>query len=284
MNDALAHLRRVMVEVAGHDAELWLRVPTAGFELPLLATLLAPRSEAVRIDCLSLVLRGFVESLDGAPVTKPRALERAADAATAKALLRVRAELYDGERLEGRVHLACPRCARESVVGLAALETSPWPVVGGDLQPSTPSLSRLFGPGRRPAGVAVAAGARLELPSACRELTRPFSAAVVGAPVTAERDAAAWQRWVPHDAPFETEHAHWSVSNDGFRAVLRMTLALDSLDGARDVSPDTIEAMPMTDFLFADAAYHLLRHVDVRDPERATITCAGCAQPFLSVL
>ncbi len=283
--DALEDLSRVAVEIDGRRAELVLRAPTVGFELPLLPSASAPETEARRRDKVGLVLAGLIQSVDGAPLS--RELRRSL-AMRPAALLRLRAELFDDARHVGRVLLGCPRCAQESGVSLAvlaiALGADVWPIADADGFPSEPSLSTLRPLGARPAGVALAAGARLLMPSARLSSRRPFTEAVLGDPVTAARDADAWSRWVLADQPFDPARAHWTWGNPGFRAILRMALALERLDDTRALTPDVIERLPMPDFLFADAAYHLLRVVDLTDPARAMIHCPACTEAFLLVV
>jgi hypothetical protein len=283
MKDALPHMRQWTVEVGGQRAELWLRVPPAGHELPCLDR----PNEDRQLQRHTLIVRSMVESFDGAPLSKERARGFVESPTSLAAFWKMRTELYEGERAHGRVHLTCPRCAREGEVDLAvlalALGPGPWPVAQPGGEPAHPSLSELRPPASRPAGASRAARARLELPSARRGLPRPFSEAVLGPPVTRELDHAAWLRWV-QGRPFDPERTHWSIFEPGFRAVLRMTLALDALDGERDLSPDIIERLPMTDFLFIDAAYHYLHHLDVTDGESASVVCPGCQERFLLVL
>ena len=292
MEDALTHLRKIVVEIGGKRGELVLRVPPTGAELLLLPGPSAPETGAARLDCLSLIIDGFIESLDGEPLSTERAVAFAANPTSAAALLRLRAELYDDERYGGLIHLTCPQCGHDTggielFPVLLALHAKPWPIARPDGQPAEPSLASTFAPalGRRPPGIPVAAGARLELPSARHgHVPRPFSEAVLGPPLTVERDGQVWQRYLLTDRPFDPARAHWSFGNAGFRAIARMTVVLESLDGMHDLTPETIERLPMTDFSFIDLAHNLLHQADVVNAESATITCTACGQRFLMVL
>ena len=105
-----------------------------------------------------------------------------------------------------------------------------------------------------------------------------------GPPLTVERDGQVWQRYLLSGTPFDPTRAHWSLANAGFRAIARMTFVLESLDGARDLTPKTIERLPVTDFSFIDSAHYLLRQADVVDAESATLPCPACGQRFLRIL
>jgi hypothetical protein len=285
--EALEDLERVTAELDGRRVELVLRAPTAGYELPILPTANAPITGEVRRDRTGLVVAGMIQSLDGAPLARDLRRALVASPTSVASLLRLRASFYDDVRQAGRVSLRCPSCGTEEELALAvialALGASPWPVADGDGVPIAPSLSQLRALGARPPSPPPAAGARLSLPSARLGRTSTFVEAELGAPITAERDAGAWRSLAAADAPFDPRRAHWTWSNEGFRAILRCTLALSRLDEARDLTPDSIERLSMPDFLFIDAAHHLLRLTDVHRAD-ASIACSRCATRFLVVL
>jgi hypothetical protein len=279
---------RVSVEIDGAPCELLLRVPSARFELPLLPRDGAALDTNRRRERAGFLIGGMIQALDGAPLSEARRQALAAHPASIAALLELRRELHERLVHEGRALLACPTCAQSAELPLTsfmiALDAQPWPLVDAAGEPSVPSLSTLRPPAWRPPEAKRAAAVSVRFPSARLGLAGPFSAAVFGPALDAERDAGGWRRWADEEQPFDAARPHWRYASPGFRAILRMALALARLDDIDDVTPELIERLPVTDFRFADAVHHYVFGVDVHDAARASITCPACQQKFLPVL
>jgi hypothetical protein len=97
------------------------------------------------------------------------------------------------------------------------------------------------------------------------------------------REMAAWLRWAPSSAAPAPQHEDWNSGVPGFRAILRLSVALE--DGAKTpgaISPEIVEQMPVTDFFFLDQLYYLTHNVSVASPQSA-LPCGRCGARFLPV-
>jgi hypothetical protein len=74
----------------------------------------------------------------------------------------------------------------------------------------------------------------------------------------------------------------WREDVPGFRAALRLSVALKYLDGlSGEITPEAVLQMPATDFYFLDNLHYLAHNVDITDEAKATIRCAQCGRPFV---
>ena len=96
-----------------------------------------------------------------------------------------------------------------------------------------------------------------------------------------ELEAAAWRRWAPTGVTPPAERSHWRYRSPGFRAIVRLTVALRALDGDTALTPERIEALSLADFLFLDAAYFLTHYADQPTSEALVLTCEACGGRYL---
>lgn len=232
----------------------------------------------------------LIDTLDGEVPGLADAREICTSPVALAALLGARNRLWSDLRMAGRLLALCPHCGRrESSFGLETLALvlrhPPPPLFSADgLFLEVPALAERRPHGTRLAQVPSAARLRGLLPSG-RLALEPSTAEAVLRSIDTEdgrkREAAAWDRWAPPDAIPPPERSHWLRALPGFRAILRLSVALESLDGATDVTPERVEALSLADFLFLDAAYDLTHHVDQPRPDALVATCEDCGGAYL---
>lgn len=287
-NNELQGYLLIAANLNDRPCEIRLRMPPTGWDLPLLLPDQAEEDDAGRQNRLGLVIDAYVESVDGEPLDRSLRTALAANGASRAGLLGLRENLLESLRHHGRIFLRCPHCEMaEAELDLAALSIAvgpdPWPVAGHAGEPVAPSLATRRAPGKRPVGISPAARARIVLPARRAGLPTPYAEGEFGGTIEAGREEDAWIRWGRDGLPLAGGPAHWRRTHPGFRAILRMALALARLDGDAQLGPDVVETLPMADFVFADAVFHLLHHVDVSDTVRARLTCPSCREQFLAV-
>jgi len=288
INPALEQFFVTRVPLDGRDHEIRLRVPSTKADLTLLPPADFRHHAELEQGATRLWVAALVESIDGAPVSREVRHALADNTAARAVVFSHREALLDALRFEGRIFLHCPHCPRGEVeidlLGLAAgLRVDLWPLSEPDGFPAAPSVATLWPRGSRPSGSIVAARVRVALPSRRAGLDGPHSIAEFGQPITADMDAHAWRRWGHDGQPLVANKEYWRYSNPGFRAILRLSLALSRLDNVAEISPDMIEALPVCDALFVDSAYHMLTNVNVMDHAACTVTCPACRGRFLAV-
>jgi hypothetical protein len=285
-----ARLREALSVAVCLDGRPWqieMVVPTVEDVVPGAR---APGREAAE-DLPYLVL-DVIDTIDGDIPGLDDAVAICQDARALSTILSARNRLWDELRLHGRVFALCPHCElRESSFGLVtlalALSAAPPPLFGrGGLFPCVPTLADPSAPGRRFPGIPLAARLRLSLPSGALGLQPSASEAVLRDLDTVADDALgreerAWARWAPDGAMPPADHAHRFRGNAGFRSILRLGVALRSLDGTTDLTPEIVEALSIADFFFLDACYHLTHDVDQPRPDLLVVNCERCGNPYL---
>ncbi|MDB4930127.1 MAG: hypothetical protein JWM10_2611 [Myxococcaceae bacterium] len=275
------------IPVQGEERPALLCVPETRWIHPLIRT---PETRTDDRDLgLALQLLRFVKALDGEPMTLGRARALVADPAALMRAVDLRNRLFESLVDAGVARASCPSCGNEAELVLSdllsLLRAERWPIADDRIYLAVPSLAHVWARGRRPVGVAVASGVRFVLPSARVGLATVATGGLLGKLETEEgiqRELAAWKQWAPwFQAPIEK--AHWDRKLSGFRAVLRASAAVLSLDGIEGpVTPEVIEAMPVVDWYYLNQLYHLTRVVNV--PGDATpALCQGCGAKFLPV-
>jgi hypothetical protein len=281
----LATLLQVRISLAGRDRLIELSVPTVRQIVPLILPPERRTSEQLR-SRLTTEIQAVVKSVEGAPVDRAMADAICADPAALSAVLRARGSAFAALSERGRIYALCPHCRKRetefSVFGLVAgLEDGPWPVTDVDGLIEIPALATLRPTGERPKDQARAAHIRLRMASAECGLSAGVESAVLG-DVTAETDAQGWRQWAPSDVEQPDERFYWRYQNPAFRALLRLAVALRTIDERTDVTPESIEALPIIDFFFLDSAYYLTHNVPVRAGQ-LDIRCETCGGIFLPV-
>jgi hypothetical protein len=278
-------LFRVPATIGGVAYEIKPRIPKTGDEAPFYGKAMAVGGQPSSQGAMTFVLKGFIDTIDGKPLTWPEANALSANPTTRVNFLELRRRLYTAFVMDGgAVYLRCPHCSVDKLLVdvfhlTSSLNAEMWPIAEANGDPAVPSLGRLDLPlAARHPGSVLATGARLLLPSARTGLGGPFSEAVfASSPTTPAREAEAWQRWT-------RASADGTFENPGFRAIVRAALALDRLDGNREVTPEMIESLPVCDFLFIDSVHYLLRNVGILDFERAAVPCPACGERFMLAL
>jgi hypothetical protein len=115
----------------------------------------------------------------------------------------------------------------------------------------------------------------------------------------AAADAAAWQTHWPAGSKMPEERAWWSRDNAAFRALLRLSAAIDHLTGSGAAppspSPSTLEALPAIDIAYLDFAV-IATHFTDEPPEETPapglvprkrtlpVPCPRCHARYLPLL
>lgn len=199
-----------------------------------------------------------------------------------------RRRLYEHVRAQGRLRLACPRCAAPRDVSLAEVATALGrdlpPIAEPDGTPALPTLARFRGPRLRPAGIPTIAVVRALLPSRRANVRASFAVADLGPPVSAAQAAAAMRADAWAGAPNDPASPHSTFrrdANPAFAALVNLRTVCLALDGRAPVTIDDVEALPVADAAFLDAAYDLLCGHDLPTSPPGIVTCPGCGLPYL---
>jgi hypothetical protein len=139
-------------------------------------------------------------------------------------------------------------------------------------------------PGQRLSAVPRTTRLRVELPSGLLDIEPRVNEGVfrdIDSEPGIALEAAAWKRWAPVGQTPPEDRAHWRYRSPGFRATLRLTVALRSLDAEEALTPERIEALSIVDHLFLDAAYFLTHYADQPSAEAMVVTCEGCGGTYL---
>lgn len=261
-----------------------LRMPTVGQSHVFVADPSLGRRAAAHVLADRLQVLDVIDTLDGEAPTMDDARKIAADPAACTRVLLSRAGWLAAWRDAGVTHARCPYCHQEScwtLPELAALQGAkrrPLADAHGRLPPF--ALSWPQQPAVRPAGVALAAAIRFELPSRVSAAGANGSEGILKSidPVV---ETIAWQQFAPIGEDPPEERDDWTFESAGFRAVLRACVALASLDGKPrgDITPADLEPWPLGDFCFLDELYALV----YATPALAALPsrCGGCGQTFL---
>jgi hypothetical protein len=198
-------------------------------------------------------------------------------------LLHARNRLYNHLAEQGRALAFCPHCdgppaELDLLFYWMTLRLPKWDFFDQGVLMHSPSLSSN-----------IPAGSRPPAPPRARNLafTYPYLQGDLHSLATAEsqaREHAYWPRFAPDDEDPPDDRAHWRRNSPGFRAILRLAVALTPDSQAREVTPAEVDALPLGAFLFADLLHFAAVNVDVPGDSRAKLKCAHCTQEFLPVL
>ncbi|HEY4243393.1 MAG TPA: hypothetical protein VGM88_26455 [Kofleriaceae bacterium] len=233
-----------------------------------------------------IAIRQYVLRADGVPITTAEANVLAADPTARGILRRWRNETITYVRDQGIVGLDCPRCGERhigSLAEIAEIVDAPVPPIADfdDLLLFPELATPVPLPVQRELPPLPRAGlVPLALPSEVEKLERPYSAAILGAPLTPEVEHAAWQRWAKvGDVYRDSTRGDDTQFNPKYRARLRAALLILKLDEIDAPTPEQLVAMPMHDFAFIDAVYCLLYKQSLTT--RSVIACQRCQLVFL---
>ena len=271
---------------------------------------------AQRIHHERALLRGELVqtiALDGTPIWAEQADLIIDDPSALAAVVAVRERVYGFLVEQGRAVAVCPTCAGTVDLDLAfyavALRLPSWRVTDGAFlavpglahpEPPEPPILRptqerpvaARGIAPRPPRPPRAARIDFVLPSARTGLADADDA-VAGslADIEPGREAEAWRTWAPPDRDQPDERMYWAPSRAGFRAVLRLSVAVTSLRDSRsgpiEPTPGSVEHLFLADLQFLDALYTATHELPVETPAnggepRGTVHCAA-GHAFLPV-
>jgi hypothetical protein len=270
-----------MVQGAAHS--IVLRMPTIGETYVFVANPTLHRTPADQEVADRLQILDAIDMVDGAPASMEIASAITAEPAARDTLLAARADWLMEWRDAGIAYVQCPHCRRgEGDFTLAALAAA----LNAPRQPLVDAQGRLlpFCLSLPPPALGGAVGRlRFRLPSQATAAATAQDSPTGGilAPIDAEAEARAWQQFAPIGIDPPEEHYNWTFESAGFRAVLRMACALESLDALRhpDITPADVEPLPLGAFCFLDELYGL---AFLTPSTRAVaVRCPACGQTLL---
>ena len=99
-------------------------------------------------------------------------------------------------------------------------------------------------------------------------------------------EQAAWARWAPPDVERPEGRTWWRPRHPGFRAMLRLSVALRRLEQADgrviEPTPESVERLYAADIHFLDLLYW--HACAANAPIDATVACQKCSTSFLPAL
>lgn len=282
-------LHPLEVTAAGTRRRLVVRVPTIGRTYVFVANTSLDRSAATRLEVARSEIYACVASIDGEAVRWRASCELADDPTTRAQVLLARNAMVSEQMRGGIVTALCPHCLdgewQGSLQELADVTDQAIRGIGdedGELFPFALSYLPMTPP-PRPSGAGserITARTGFWLPSS----VGPAEAAAAGAGVLRRIDPYAeeqgWREWAPIGIDPPEERYGWTFESAGFRAVLRVLLALDFLGDKLNaqLTPADIEQLSLADFCFLDELYRLtfLASPSGGDP----VSCPKCGYGF----
>jgi len=274
--------------IDGVEHRVRLRVPSTRKVHPTMSP--PETSQTTRAIRWPSIVLALIERLDDTPSTRDLAQTIADNPSARTRVFKLREALFSSLIDAGVARPACPSCGAEvelSLPELAGLVRSPpKPLCDRDGNFTVPELADLAPVGLRPWGVRVAARMGFTLPGARVGLGASAHGGDLGdleSEESHQRQDASWREWAPWNTPQPPERSHWNLMFPGFRAVLQMSCAVTRLEGvAGRITPEVIESLPATDWLFLDRLYALTRRLSLSDGA-TPVTCPNCQTRFLPV-
>jgi hypothetical protein len=276
---------RLSVGVGARQRETRMALRTTGEVIPDVR----PAGQHTADDLVYMVL-DLIDTIDGDEPGLDEARAICAEPDALRTLLAARNRIWSDLRMRGRLFALCPHCGRrESSFDLSTLalvlRMPPPPLFSpDDVFPEVPALANRRRPGTRLAEAPATPRLRILFPSGLLGLEPRTDEAVLRDLETEEGQALevqAWARWAPDDRTPPSERSHWRRASPGFRAILRSSVALASVDGIAEVTAQRVEDLSLADFLFLDAAYFLTHHADQPRPDALVVTCEDCGGEYL---
>lgn len=224
----------------------------------------------------------LIDTIDGSIPSEAEAAALVRSPEALATVLHLRDAFYDRLVELGRALPVCPHCT-DGAVELdllfywLALRLPAWRLAGESGLIGQPSLASELPAGRRPAA-----------PPCMHRLDFRYGAGTQGAlrslfsPNTAAREALAFQHHAPPGTEPDDAHPHWRHGSIGFKAILRLSLALTWPDG-REATPLEVDGLPVGAFFFLDLLHFATCNVDVVDADRLAVSCPSCGGRFLPV-
>jgi hypothetical protein len=283
--EQIEEARHLTVRAGGRQREMRLALRTTGDVIPDVR----PPGQRTADDLVYMVL-DLIDNIDDEVPGLDDANAICAEPEALRTLLGARNRIWSELRMRGRLFALCPHCGRrESSFDLATLalvlRKTPAPLFSSDgVFVEVPALANPRPSGARLAQATRTARLRIAFPSGLLDLEPRAAEAVLRDLDTDEGralEAQAWARWAPDDRTPPSERSHWRRGSPGFRAILRASVTLASLDGDQDVTPERVEDLALADFIFLDAAYSLTHDVDQPRPDALLVPCEACGGEYL---
>lgn len=178
-------------------------------------------------------------------------------------------------QLAGAMGVAVPPVYRGAFFAVPPLATlSPPPLLLGSSLRATPRAPL-------PGSDVPTERVRFSLPSHALPLAAPLREGWLRALDTSPdkpRETAAWHKWhAPPDVSASSERASRTTSFPGFVVTIRLCVALEDTRNG-DVTPATIDAMPICDVFFLSTIYWLVYVARATQP--SLIECPACRTRF----
>jgi hypothetical protein len=288
-DQSIEALTDLTIRLNGRYRSVRLRMPLTKMVYPLIIPeeLRTPQRLGM---ILPIEIFDCIETIDGEPVTLARADAVASDPDLAIALTNRLRLLIEMVSARGIAYASCPSCNKGEAdltqgALMALLQARPWPIFEGPFF-ALPALSTYLQRGVRPSGIPLMSRLRFKCPTEVLERGTEAQSGFLGSLDTepvGPREAAAWEKWTVSEETIEGRE-DWNTGVPGFRALLRLCVALDHGRGVDpgSTSPASIETMPAADFYFLDQLYYLTHNVSIA-PDTITITCSVCNTKFLPV-
>ncbi len=200
-----------------------------------------------------------------------------------------RNRLYETLLEYGQLILRCPQCgADQPPISLAVLTTAlhagPWPVLEPNrIVLSPPALSAPPCRGQRPIYPPCAGRIGFCLPTAVLGLPNRLEGGAL-MKIGFEEECAARRKYEVDESDAPPGREDWLYSVLGFRAILRLSVALKELQGESVLStPELVESIPIVDYFFLDCLYWLTYEVDIKNESSPNVKCERCGVIFLPV-
>lgn len=273
---------RLSIELEGRACELVLREAETCEILPLI---LDPdqRFPATIQGRLELEMISLIDTIDGELPSEAQAQKIVASPEALAAVCQMRNAFYETLIASSRAFAACPHCATGEVeldllFYWLTFRLPPYRLFDDGVLMGHPGLADPLPAGVRPADVPLARAIRFQYPAEPQlgAQLRPLCGGD-----SLAREELAWKELAGIE--LDDEHWHWSRTNTGFRAILRLSQGLVWADG-RQATPEEIDHLPLGAYLFLDLLHFSTTNVDVEDPSRLTVSCSDCGGAFLPVM
>jgi hypothetical protein len=301
----LETLRHLRVRIAGQERAITIHPPSYD---SVVRGLIEPEGRVSRERGLVMAELVQILDVDGEPVLPDTADPILDDASALETIRRARERLYAFAVEQGRVFAICPACKSRKELDLEFYATTlglppPRVIDGPFIAAPGLALPRIAPPpilrpyeerdvamrtiAPRPTTPPRAERIEIAVPSARLGISQPGDAvtATVG-DIDQRREVDGWRRWASPRMDQPTRRIHYEAGHPGFRAMLRLAVALVELrtaDGQHvEPTPESVANLYLADVQFLDLIYAATHDLPVGQEPRCTIHC-GCGQAYLPV-